>query len=152
VIVTEIKLRIAYPTAPRVTVVTTLLSYDPSDPYAVEITFNAGYSTHSLTSSDEPNTWRFARDLLAGGGAETDIAVCWHNHSVMFHLADGCHRADLSTYTVGDLERIKSFVQAVYARIPAGRELTDADLDRALSESIEADLDRVLAEILGDAT
>lgn len=104
------------------------LSWDPTDPVAVQATFHTGRPNH-----EGDVTWAFSRDLLAAGilaltGAGDVRVGPGEPGELRIRLSSNSGRADFSC----DVETIEGFLAATFVRVPAGSEFDDADLEAEL--------------------
>jgi hypothetical protein len=109
------------------------LRYQTRDPYAVRIVF---HTSHNNTDNDIE--WTFARCLLRDGRHDAaglgDVQV-WPDE------ADGrpvvCVALSSPSGTAlfeADTEHVGVFLDAAYAAVPSGAELTQLDLDASLAD------------------
>ena len=127
----DLDLRLMVPGAAAVPV-RAALHFDPSDPYAVRVTFRTGG-----TDGSESVEWTFARQLLADGtgscvgegdvqawpaGAGADAAVC-------LALSSPSGRALFEV----PLRALSDFLARTYDQVPAGTEGAHVDLDAELA-------------------
>lgn len=132
----ELELRLVVPGTASVPVPAGL-RYDPSDPYAVHITFHTGVAAVQ---------WTFARQLLTDGVSaptgEGDVSV-WPSRTsgrpvVCLSLSSPSGRALFEV----PLDRLVEFLTNTYAAVPTGCETDHIDLDGAIAALLSTGPDR----------
>jgi hypothetical protein len=127
-ICTEIALRLVVPGSVSLPVPSDL-RYDPSDPYAVHVSFRTG--------QEDTVEWTFARQLLTDGVTcpvgEGDVQV-WPTTGddlpvVCLALCSPSGRALFEM----PLTELVEFLSATYAAVPTGSESAHVDLDAELA-------------------
>ncbi|MCP9956504.1 MULTISPECIES: SsgA family sporulation/cell division regulator [Streptomyces] len=115
--------------APRVDVVSTVLRYDPADPFAVHMAFPAPATLEGVET-----VWGFSRELLAAGtdapAGDGDVRVRPFGHGrtvVEFHAAEGVAMVHVHT------DEVRRFLRRTERAVPAGHESRFLDLDRGLA-------------------
>jgi hypothetical protein len=105
------------------------LRYRPGDPLAVHLVFPPYASRNG-----SPVTWTFARDLLAAGAEKAsgpgDVRIWPTGRSILARLRAPGGTA-LLELVHADVER---FLRATFGLVPAGGELTGADLDALIDD------------------
>lgn len=128
----ELQLRLVVPGAASLPVRADL-AYDPTDPYAVQVSFHTG----SGAGNSEVVQWTFARQLLSDGvtvpAGEGDVQV-WpssaHGASVVcLSLSSPSGRA-LFEVPLADLVE---FLGRTYEAVPTGSESKHVDVDAELA-------------------
>lgn len=111
------------------------LSYDPADPFAVNV---------SLRTDDGPAVdWVIARDLLADGltgpTGEGDIGV-WpsSSHGASVVCLSLCS-PDGQALLFGAHADVSEFVQRTFAEVPAGTEADLIDMDALIDQLLDRD-------------
>lgn len=127
----ELQLRLMVPGAASLPVRAGLL-YDPTDPYAVQVTFHTGPG-----SDGEIVDWTFARQLLTDGVSapvgEGDVQV-WPSHSaglqtVCLSLSSPSGKAVFEV----PLPELVEFLGRTYAAVPTGAESQHVNVDAELA-------------------
>ncbi len=105
------------------------LEYDPSDPYAVRLTFHL--------PGDTPVTWVFARELLLDGVSRPTGEGDVHVHPVGGELSDVCillRSPDGDALLRAAAPPLIAFLTRADRVVPMGEELAVGALDAQLAE------------------
>ncbi|PVE10692.1 SsgA family sporulation/cell division regulator [Streptomyces scopuliridis] len=116
--------------APDPKTVSVTLRYDGADPLAIRIVFPP-----EVSFDGDEVVWAFARDLLESGlrlpSGEGDVQVwpCGRAQVVLeFHSPDGVAVVQFDTAA------LRRFLDSSYARVPAGQERHDIEVETELSK------------------
>jgi hypothetical protein len=108
--------------------VNTRLSYDPTDPYAVRMTFRTGDGTVA---------WTFARDLLFDGlrrpTGDGDVHLEPDAEALRLILTAPTGQAEFAL----DAFDVAVFLEETTAAVPRGQESRAVDVDAALQRLLE---------------
>lgn len=116
--------------APRMPSIPATLHYDPSDPFAVRMTFPAPATLEGVEVC-----WTFARELLAAGLDDAEghgdvrVRPYGYDRTVLeFHAPEGTAVVHVHS------AEIRRFLRAASELVPAGLEHLRLDLDHDLAE------------------